>query len=172
LPVTLAPSRPWQPDHPPTQTKAVLPTASPTPAVEWGSLDPGGQIVYFWHPFTYTRQEALQEIVRQFNRSNEWGITVKAEYQGDTRELFEETSQVLNTPESPQLVLAYQYQSIAYWQAQALVDLNSLVRDGMGISPAEQADFFPSIWAQDAIPVFGMPAWAPGIPGHGCAVLM
>lgn len=166
LPVTLAPSlRAASPTSPPTQTKAVAPTASPTPAVDWGSLDPGGQIVYFWHPLTYAREDALQEIVRQFNRTNEWGITVKAEYQGDTRELFDETAQVLNTPESPQLVLAYQDHAIVYWQAQAVVDLNSLVSDpAWGFSATEQGDFFASIWSQDAIPAYGYARL--GIPAY------
>ncbi|OGO27819.1 MAG: hypothetical protein A2Z16_02000 [Chloroflexi bacterium RBG_16_54_18] len=157
LPATLAPSRTaGNPTNPPTQTKAVPPTASPTPAVDWGSLDPAGTIVIFWHPLTYARQDVLQKIIRQFNRSNEWDITVKAEYKGDYGELFEETTQVLNTPESPQLVLAYQDQAIVYWQAQSLIDLNSIVSDPVwGLPPAEQEEFFPSIWAQDSIPVFG-----------------
>jgi len=106
------------------------------------------------------REDAMQEITRQFNRSNEWGITVKAQYQGDFGELFEKTALVLNTPESPQIILAYQEQAIEYWQAQALVDLNALVDDPeWGFSPAEQEDFFPVSWSQDRIPLLGNAAW-------------
>lgn len=139
-----------------TPQQAVLPTASPTLAVDWSGVDPTGQSVVLWHSLSYLREDALQDILRQFNRSNEWGITVQARYQGDLGELYDKTAQVLNTSESPQLVLVYQEQAIEYWQAQAVVDLNSLVGDPRwGFTQAEQDDFYPGIWSQDEITLLG-----------------
>ena len=64
----------------PTQKEE--PTAVPEPTDPWADVDPRGQTVVFWHQHTRDRETALNEIVADFNATNEYGITVVAEYQG------------------------------------------------------------------------------------------
>ena len=117
-----------------TATEAPKPTAvevKPTepvkPADEWADVDPSGQTVIFWHQHTRAREEALNKIVADFNASNEWGITVEAEYQGSYNDIFNKMLGVLNTPDAPQLVVAYQNQAATYQLGEGLADMNPMV---------------------------------------------
>ena len=66
----------------PTKAEAPVVTEEPAPADEWADVDPSGQQIVFWHQHTKDRETALLEIVDEFNNTNEWGITVTAEYHG------------------------------------------------------------------------------------------
>jgi len=66
------------------------------PADEWADVDPSGQTVVFWHQHTKDREAALNAIVEKFNQTNEFGITVKAEYQGGYSDIFKKMLAVLN----------------------------------------------------------------------------
>jgi multiple sugar transport system substrate-binding protein/sn-glycerol 3-phosphate transport system substrate-binding protein len=137
------------------------PTAAPTeaPVVEAGpyeGVDPKGQQVVFWHNHTKGRQDALQAIVEDFNQTNEWGITVTQENQGSYSDIFKKMLPILNTPDVPGIVVAYQNQAATYQLSGGLVDMNPLVNSAKwGISEEEQKDFFPGFFAQDIFPNFG-----------------
>jgi multiple sugar transport system substrate-binding protein len=125
---------------------------SPDP---WAKVDPSGQTVTFWHQHSREREEALNQIVADFNAANEYGITVVAEYQGGYSDIFNKMLAVLNTQDAPNLVVAYQNQAATYQLADALVDMNPLVDSiKWGLSSAEKADFFPGFFAQDVFPNF------------------
>jgi len=136
------------------------PTAAPTeaPVVEAGpyeGVDPKGQQVVFWHNHTKGRQDALQAIVDDFNQTNEWGITVTQENQGSYSDIFKKMLPILNTPDVPGIVVAYQNQAATYQLSGGLVDMNPLVSSAKwGISEEEQKDFFPGFFAQDIFPNF------------------
>ena len=70
-------------------------------AMDWESVDPSGQEVVFWHQHTREREEALNEIIAEFNETNEQGITVVAEYQGGYGDIFNKMLNVLNSPDAP-----------------------------------------------------------------------
>jgi multiple sugar transport system substrate-binding protein/sn-glycerol 3-phosphate transport system substrate-binding protein len=123
---------------------------SPDP---WADVDPSGQTVTFWHQHSGDRETALAEIVDEFNQTNKWGITVEAEYQGGYGDIFNKMLTVLNTEDAPDLVVAYQNQSLTYQQADALVDMTSLVDSiKWGLTRADQADFFSGFYNQDIFP--------------------
>ena len=124
--------------------------------IQWEHIDPSGQAVIFWHPYTGQREETLQEIVDEFNADNIWSITVMAEYQGYYGEIFDKMLSVLNTPEAPNLVVAYQDQAAAYYQIDAgLIDMNLLIDNSQwGLSEVDRADFFPAAWRQDIFPTY------------------
>lgn len=124
--------------------------------MDWESVDPSGQTITFWHQHSRAREEALNEIVQEFNDTNEWGITVVAEYQGGYGDIFNKMLGVLNTPDAPNLVVAYQNQAATYQLADALVDMNPLVDSPKwGLSEEEKADFFPGFFNADIFPNFG-----------------
>ena len=83
-------------------------------AMDWESVDPSGQTITFWYQHTREREEALQQIIADFNESNEWGITVNAEYQGGYGDIFNKMLPVLNSDDAPNLVVAYQNQAATY----------------------------------------------------------
>lgn len=156
----------------PTATEAAAeePVAEPTateaaaeepmaeePAVDlvYEDVDPSGQTVYFWHQHSGGRQDALEEIVQEFNSTNEWGITVIQENQGGYGDIFNKMLPILNTSDVPALVVAYQNQAATYQLSDSLVDMNAMVNSPKwGLSEEDQADFFPGFFAQDVFPNF------------------
>ena len=44
------------------------------------AIDPTGQKIEFWYQHTRQREEGLQELISQFNQSNEYGIHVRGEW--------------------------------------------------------------------------------------------
>ncbi len=124
-------------------------------AMDWESVDPSGQEVVFWHQHTREREEALNEIIAEFNETNEQGITVVAEYQGGYGDIFNKMLNVLNSPDAPGLVVAYQNQAATYQLADSLVDMTGMVAsETWGLSEEELADFFPGFIAADVFPSF------------------
>lgn len=123
--------------------------------VDWDSVDPSGQTVTFWHQHTQERETALQEIIAEFNETNEYGITVVAEYQGGYGDIFQKMLALLGTSDTPNIVVAYQNQAATYQLVDGLVDLNPLVEsERWGLSEEDIADFFPGFWNSDVFPSF------------------
>ena len=136
----------------------VTPTPTEDLAISdpFANLDPSGQTVIFWHQYTGDRKKVLIEIAEEFNRTNDLGITVKSEYQDNYNDIFNKVLTVLNTPDAPQLVMAYQSQAANYQLlANALVDVNPYVDSiKWGLSQANKEDFFPGFSNQDLFPNF------------------
>jgi multiple sugar transport system substrate-binding protein/sn-glycerol 3-phosphate transport system substrate-binding protein len=147
-----------QPKATPTTVAPTNPPATAVPTVApdaWENVDPKGQTVLFWHQHTSERATSLNEIIDEFNKTNEWGITVVGEYQGSYNEVFQKMLTFMNTADAPNLVVAYQNQAATYQIADALVDMNPLADSPKwGLTPEEQADFFPGFFAQDVFPNF------------------
>ena len=122
----------------------------------WADVDPSGKTVTFWYQHSGSREEALQEIIADFNANNEYGITVEGSNQGGYGDIFSKMLNVVGTEDVPNLVVAYQNQSATYQLGDGLVDMNSLVSDPKwGLSEEEQADFFPGFYNADIFPSFG-----------------
>ncbi|MCD6290991.1 MAG: ABC transporter substrate-binding protein [Anaerolineae bacterium] len=153
-PATPAPTQ--APKQAPAEKPAAEKVAPTTGKVNWEEVDPSGQSIVFWHQHSRQREKALQEIVQKFNETNEYGITVSAEYQGSYGDIFNKMLAVLNTEDAPDLVVAYQNQAATYQLADALIDMNPLVNSPKwGLTDAEKADFFPAFFKQDVFPTFG-----------------
>ncbi len=122
---------------------------------DFENVDPTGQTVSFWHQHSREREDSLKKIVDEFNSSNEWGITVVAEYQGGYNDIFQKMVALLGTKDTPDLVVAYQNQSATYQLADGLIDMRPLVNSPTwGMSDADKADFFPGFWTADIFPSF------------------
>lgn len=133
-----------------------LALAAPAFAQDWENVDPTGQTVTFWHQHTLDREKALDKIVQEFNDTNPYHITVKAEYQGGYSDIYQKMLALLGTSDTPNIVVAYQNQAATYQLAHGLVDMNPLVNSAKwGIPAADQADFFPGFWSSDIFPSFG-----------------
>ncbi len=123
--------------------------------VNWDEVDPSGQTVTFWRQHTQERETALQEIIAEFNATNEYGITVVAEYQGGYGDIFQKMLALLGTSDTPNIVVAYQNQAATYQLVDGMVDLTPLVEsERWGLSEEDIADFFPGFWSSDVFPSF------------------
>ncbi|MFN2236975.1 MAG: extracellular solute-binding protein, partial [Anaerolineales bacterium] len=120
---------------------------------QYQNIDPTGQMVAFWHPYSAENEAALQEIITDFNATNLWNIQVTAEYQGDHENIFNKMLTFMNTADVPALVVATPSQAATYQLAEGLIDLNELVySEKWGLSQGEIDDFFPASFNQDILP--------------------
>ncbi len=121
----------------------------------WDHVDPSGQEVSFWYQHSGARAEVLEEIISEFNASNEWGITVVGSSQGGYGDIFNKMLAVIGTSDVPNLLVAYQNQAASYQLGEGLVDMRELVdSDIWGLSAEDKADFFPGFYAADIFPSF------------------
>ncbi len=127
------------------------------PVIEdpWAGVEPAKEIVW-WHQHTGSaREEAIAKIISDFNSTNEYGITVTAEYAGGYGDIFNKMLPILNTPDVPDVVVGYQNQVATYQLANAMFDMNELINHPeYGLTQEEQDDFFPGFFAQDVLSLF------------------
>ena len=159
-PIVVAPTQ-AEPTAPPTETllpKATTEKLPEEPAASpdiYAEIDPGGQSVIFWHPFTGEREAALLEIVADFNAANEWGISVVPEYQGDVTDIEGRMLVAIDNARVPDLVVAESSQAATYRLAETLVDIDDLVlNETWGLSQGEIDDYFPPLLEQGVFPSF------------------
>lgn len=138
-----------------TEVPTEVPTEMPTEVDPWADVVPAKEIVW-WHQHTgEEREAAIAQIVSDFNATNEYGITVTAEYAGGYTDIFNKMLPILNTPDVPDLVVGYQNQVATYQLADAMFDMNELINHPVyGLTEEEQADFFPGFFAQDVFSSF------------------
>lgn len=121
------------------------------PAAATGSLDgvdPSGQTITFWHQHSREREEGLAEMVERFNSTNEWGITVNAEYAGGYTDIYNKMVTAIAGGSVPDLVLGYQNESAQYEESGALTDLTDYVNHPVwGVD--DPSDFFEGFFMQD-----------------------
>lgn len=139
-----------------TEAPVVVEEPTEAPVVDpWAEVVPAKEIVW-WHQHTGSaREESIAKIISDFNATNEYGITVTAEYAGSYGDIFNKMLPILNTTDVPDVVVGYQNQVATYQLADAMFDMNELIDHPMyGIPQEEQDDFFPAFFAQDVLSVF------------------
>jgi multiple sugar transport system substrate-binding protein len=119
-------------------------------AVSIETVDPTGQEIVFWYQHTRVREEALQEMIEQFNASNSFGIKVRGEFAGNYGDIYNKMVVGLQGGSLPDLLVAYQNQALEYHTADGIVDLGPYIAaEKWGLSDAEQADFVQAFLQQD-----------------------
>ena len=84
-----------------------------TEKIDWTDITPAKEIT-FWHNHSGDREKVLNKIVDDFNKTNEYGITVNAEVAGRYSEIYTKMMTVLNTTDVPDIVVGYQNQIAMY----------------------------------------------------------
>lgn len=136
-----------------TRTPTRLPTATATmPAYLQLSPDEvRGIQLRFLHPWVGDAAEAIDLLVADFNRSNEWGIRVQASSAGSVGALYDQVN-ALEAGDWPNLIAA-PAEYLFTWQQDdtgMLVNLNDYVQHAdWGLSEEQIADFLPAFWQQD-----------------------
>lgn len=124
-------------------------------AVDWTKVTPAKTIT-FWHQHTgEEREAAMAKIVSDFNATNEYGITLTAEYAGGYGDIYTKMLALLNTSDVPDVVVGYQNQIATYQLADSMFDMNTVINDPVfGMAKADQDDFIPSFFQQDVYPLY------------------
>ena len=119
-------------------------------------VDPRDQTVLWWHNHTGSREEDLAEMIADYNASNECGITIDAQSQGNYNDIRDKVNASIGAGESPAaLVVGYQNDQAFYQLNEALADLNTYVDDPhWGLTDEEKADFFSGFFNQSIHPAF------------------
>jgi len=116
------------------------------------SGDLSGLEVDVWHPWTGATEASFEAILDEFNRTNKWGITVKATGHEGYGSLDDAMETAVTTETLPDVLVDYGYQARHWDESGVLVDLTPYVEDTVwGLTSEEQADFFPGFWAEDLV---------------------
>ncbi|HXF64198.1 MAG TPA: extracellular solute-binding protein [Caldilineaceae bacterium] len=129
---------------------------APAAEGELAGVDPRGQTVVWWHQHSGSREERLNEMIAEFNSTNECGITVEGQNQGGYDEIRDKMNASIAAGEAPAaLIVGYQNDQAFYQLNGALVDLNIFLNDPKwGLSEEEIADFYPAFLEQGVHPIF------------------
>ena len=82
-------------------TAATEEAAAAAPEGDYSAVDPSGQTVVWWHNHTGSRDENLKPLIEEFNKSNEWGITIDAQSQGDYNAIRDKVNASIAAGEQP-----------------------------------------------------------------------
>lgn len=117
------------------------------------ALDPQGQKVVFWYQHTREREEALQALIADFNQTNRYGIEVRGEYVGRYGDIYNKMNVGIQSGSlAANLVVAYQNQALAYYQADGIVDITPYMDSPKwGLSPEERGDYVEAFLEQDNV---------------------
>ena len=133
-----------------------------------------GLRVNLWYPWTGASGAALQAILDEFNRTNQWEITVQLSAFEDYGRLDEAVEAALVSGSLPDVLVDYGYQARHWDSRKVLLGLTPYVNDPVwGLSSDEQADFYPAFWAEDLV-TDGSPGQTRrlGIPYHRSAYVL
>ena len=150
---------PKEPEVVPTE-EVVAPTEEVVAPTEEPVLDLYADVVpateiTFWHQHSGDRETSLLEIVDEFNATNDYGITLTAEYAGGYGDIFTKMLPILNTADVPDIVVGYQNQIATYQLADSIWNMNEVIDSPTwGMPQADQDDFFPGFFYQDIFPSF------------------
>ena len=125
------------------------------------SLDLHGVGIEVWHPWYGPEASLIDSQLAEFNRDNDWGITVRAKGHTSFTELYEDVTTALQGKEAPQLTIAMPEYALAWDAGAHVVDLTTYVTDqSYGLTTEEISDFPDVFWNQDIVDgrQLGLPA--------------
>ena len=150
----------------PTPTRSATPTPTVPPHLDLDTTGLRGVKIDFWHPWQGDLAARAEELVRAFNKENEWGLVVRVRSLYAPTGLAEALAATpapdpLRAEERPEMVAALPEQ-LAEWQRQnQLVDLNDYTAaQDWGLSPNQISGFHAIFWDQD----LGLGGQRAGIP--------
>lgn len=142
-----------------TLSRVFTPTRSPTivatEPVEikyWLPDDiPSGIEIEFWHPWSGEMANLIEELVSEYNRTNEWEITVRTSSHADERVLVQDVLEIGQEQPLPDILAAPPYfLQYLYEEGFALADLNEyLASEIWGFADEESLQFLPVFWNTD-----------------------
>lgn len=165
--VTGKPKRTSSPSATPRPTRTATATPKPTSRLKVAPEDLEGIDLQYWHTWTGQAGNVMASLIDEFNRSNQWGITVNASMLNSPDEIQEQMGLAIEEGSPPDIAVAYLYQATA-WDGEPLLELDDYVDDPIwGFTSEEKDDFFPIFWNHDKLGGNRM-----GIPAHRSAQML
>ncbi|PKO06377.1 MAG: hypothetical protein CVU41_06540 [Chloroflexi bacterium HGW-Chloroflexi-3] len=139
-----------------TRTPTKIPTTTPTntPTPTW--LVPLSELkeveLLFTHPWTGELARAIDNLVDDFNQTNEYSIFVKVSAPGSSQQVFQQSEAALWDGLGPNVVVA-PIEELAYWHKMGnLISLDDYLNDVLyGLNSDLIDDFIPIFWEQDVL---------------------
>jgi multiple sugar transport system substrate-binding protein/sn-glycerol 3-phosphate transport system substrate-binding protein len=97
--------------------------------MDYSGVDPSGVTITYWHNWDGAQLEATEQLVQQFNESNEWGITVEHQSLGTTGDVLNAISNGIVSGDLPNISIAFQDTAIGWYLDNAIVPLDGLFND-------------------------------------------
>ncbi|HEU5013447.1 MAG TPA: ABC transporter substrate-binding protein [Roseiflexaceae bacterium] len=112
--------------------------------------------VTYWHNRPDADQKLLQSMLDEFNKSNPYGITAKAEIAGASyNDVYNKVNAAIQAGQPPAMSVAYQNQAAFYRASDAVIDLNPFINSSKyGLSQEDKADFYKTFLDSDANPQY------------------
>lgn len=129
----------------PTSTTPPTVTPQPTSAIGVNPTSLAGITLTFWHPWSGDAGDAIQASIEEFNATNDFGIRVENQYQGNFNSLYERIDGIENSSDLPNLTVAADYK-ILNWISigKPVTSLTTYIHDPIwGYGEDEFADFYP-----------------------------
>jgi multiple sugar transport system substrate-binding protein len=146
---------------------ALTPTASPDAEVDLSALKlPAGIELSFWHPWSGDLADLMEELVVEFNQSNQWGITVNMQVHADELVLLQDMNDASSAGALPDVVAAPSaYLKNWYRQGWPLQDLAAYTASPYyGMESSQLNAYLPVFWKNDLVDAvrLGLPAYRDG----------
>lgn len=130
----------------------------PKTAAEVDAIDLKGKnvTVTYWHNRPQKDQDMLQAMLDEFNKTNPYGITAKAEIAGASyNDVYNKINAAIQAGQPPDLSVAYQNQAATYRNQDAVIDLTPFIQSKTyGLSEADLKDYFQAFLDSDKNPQF------------------
>jgi multiple sugar transport system substrate-binding protein/sn-glycerol 3-phosphate transport system substrate-binding protein len=111
-------------------------------------VDPEGQTIQLWHTWgTGSITEALQDLVEEFNATNEHSITVEISDYANYQHIRDSLSTAVQSGTLPQIVVGYSYWLDAWYSEGILTTLNPFINNvEFGLISQDQASYYAPAW--------------------------
>ena len=141
-----------------TASGAVNVTNPPSSSDQVDSIQLKGKNIQvtYWHNRPQKDQDLLQSMLDEFNKSNPYGITAKAEIAGSSyNDVYNKVNAALQANQPPEMSVAYQNQAAFYRNQNAVIDLTPFIKSKTyGLSDADLKDYFQTFLDSDKNPQF------------------
>ncbi len=150
--------------QPVVNIQTATPTATPLPGhIDLTGADLEGQNLTLWSPWLEDRGDQLSYLVQDFNRTNDYGITIELVPWGGDMALLDSLSGALAEPETlPDLFIAAPEEAFSLQAAGLpLIALDEYLASLVwGFSNEEKADLIDAVWqlGQTSGSQYGIPA--------------
>ncbi len=163
---TAAPAAKVEPTKAPAATAAPAPTKAPEvkvnnppkSAAEVDAIDLKDKkvTVTYWHNRPQADQDFLQKMLDEFNKSNPYGITAKAEIAGASyNDVYNKINAAIQANQPPEISVAYQNQAAFYRGQGAVIDITPFLQSKTyGLTDADLKDYFQTFLNSDANPQY------------------
>lgn len=155
---TKPPAQPTVAPKPTEAPKPVTITNPPTSPEMVDAIDLMGKkvTVTYWHQRPQAQQELLQSMLDEFNKTNPYGITAKAEIAGAAYpDVYTKVSAAIQAGQPPEMSVAYQNQAAFYRGSNAVINIDPFLKSKKyGLSEADAKDYVQAFLDTDQNPQF------------------